>query len=124
MSQVDRNLTGAGEGLLAGKWSLIQNQILLFTAEFLGTLESARVKPVRQPPKSPNPGAPSEQFVRNIWEACLNWMSSFGEASLRKTVQEFVEHHCAERNHWGLASRIFCPETGHQGASGVIQQRQ
>lgn len=124
MSQVARNLTDAGEGLLTGKRYLIHDRDPLFTAEFLQTLESAGVKPVKLPPKSPNLNAHAERFVRSIKESCLDRMIFFGEASLRKAVQEFVEHYHAERNHQGLANRIICPEAGHQGASGTIRRRQ
>jgi transposase InsO family protein len=124
MSQVARNLTDAFEGLLTGKRYLIHDRDPLFTAEFLQTLESAGVKPVKLPPKSPNLNAHAERFVRSIKESCLDRMIFFGEASLRKAVQAFVEHYHAERNHQGLANRIICPETGHQGASGTIWRRQ
>jgi putative transposase len=65
MSQVARNLTDAGEGLLTGKRYLIHDRDPLFTAEFLQTLESAGVKPVKLPPKSPNLNAHAERFVRS-----------------------------------------------------------
>lgn len=124
MNQVARNLTDAVDGVLAGKKYLIHDRDPLFTAEFLRMLESAGVKPVKLPPKSPNLNAHAERFVRSIKESCLDRMIFFGEASLRKAVQEFVEHYHAERNHQGLANRIICPEAGHQGASGTIRRRQ
>jgi transposase InsO family protein len=124
MNQVARNLTDAVDGVLAGKKCLIHDRDPLFTAEFLRMLESAGVKPVKLPPKSPNLNAHAERFVRSIKESCLDRMIFFGEASLRKAVQEFVENYHAERNHQGLANRIICPEAGHQGGSGTIRRRQ
>lgn len=74
--------------------------------------------------QSPNLNAHAERFVRSIKESCLDRMIFFGEAFLRKAVQEFVDHYHAERNHQGLANRIICPKSGHQGAAGTIRRRQ
>lgn len=69
MSQIARNLTDADERLLAGKWCLIHDRDPPFTAEFLKTLDSAGVKPVKLPPKSSNLNAHAERFVRSIKES-------------------------------------------------------
>ena len=124
MSQVPRNLTDANEGVFAGKRYLIHDRDPLFTAEFLQTLETVGVKPVKLPPRSPNLNPHIERFVRSIKESCLDRMIFFGEASLRTAVQNFVGHYHAERNHQGLRNRIICPEAGHLGASGPIHRRQ
>jgi putative transposase len=124
MSQVGRNMTNAGDGVLTGKRYLIHDRDPLFTAEFLQILEGAGVKSVKLPPRSPNLNAHAERFVRSIKESCLDRMIFFGEASLRTATQNFVEHYHAERNHQGLSNRIIRPEAGHLGASGAIQRRQ
>lgn len=124
MNQIARNLTDAVDGVLAGKRYLIHDRDPLFTAEFLQTLESAGVRSVKLPPRSPNLNAHAERFVRSIKESCLDRMIFFGEASLRTAVQNFVEHYHAERNHQGLRNKIICPEPGHLGASGGIRRRQ
>jgi transposase InsO family protein len=124
MSQIARNLTDAEAGILTGKRYLIHDRDPLFTAEFLRTLEAARVKSVKLPPRSPDLNPHAERFVRSIKESCLDRMIFFGEASLRTAVQNFVEHYHSERNHQGLANRIICPEADHRGASGAIQRRQ
>jgi hypothetical protein len=51
-------------------------------------------------------------------------MILFGEACLRTTVQNFVEHYHSERNDRGLENRIIRPEGDHRGATGSIQRRQ
>ena len=124
MNQVARNLTDAVDGVLAGKRYLIHDRDPLFTTEFLQTLESAGVKSVKLPPRSPNLNPHAERFVRSIKESYLDRLIVFGEASLRTAVQNFVEHYHAERNHQGLRNKIICPEAGHLGASGAIQRRQ
>ena len=124
MSQIARNLTDAEAGILTGKCYLIHDRDPLFAAEFLRTLEAARLKSVKLPPRSPNLNPHAERFVRSIKESCLDRMIFFGEASLRTAVQNFVEHYHSERNHQGLANRIICPEADHRGASGAIQRRQ
>jgi transposase InsO family protein len=124
MNQVARNLTDAVDGVLAGKRYLIHDRDPLFTAEFLQTLESAGVRSVKLPPRSPNLNAHAERFVRSIKESCLDRMIFFGEASLRTAVQNFLAHYHAERNHQGLSNRLICPDPAHLAASGAIQRRQ
>ena len=124
MSQIARNLTDAEAGILTGKCYLIHDRDPLFAAEFLRTLEAARLKSVKLPPRSPNLNPHAERFVRSIEESCLDRMMFFGEASQRTAVQNFVAHYHSERNHQGMANRIICPEAGHLGASGAIKRRQ
>ena len=50
----------------------------------------------------------AERFARTIKEACLDRMILFGEASLRKSIQEFVAH---ERNHQELGNRLILPDS-------------
>jgi putative transposase len=54
MGQVARNIADAAEGFLVGKRYLIHDRDPLFTAEFLETLATAGVQPVKLPPRSPN----------------------------------------------------------------------
>ena len=54
MKQVARNLTDCVDGFLSGCRYLIHDRSTLFTKEFLSILESAGVKSVRLPPRSPN----------------------------------------------------------------------
>lgn len=37
-------------------------------------------------------------------------MIFFGEASLRRAIDEFIGHYNSERNHQGLANKIIRPE--------------
>ena len=81
----------------------------MFTAEFLEILKSSGVQSLQLPPCSPNLNAYAERFVRTIKESCLDRMILFGEGSLRKAIQEFMEHYHRERNHQGLASDLIPP---------------
>jgi len=74
MSQIGRNLSGAGEGILQGKRYLIHDRDPLFTTEFLEMLADVGVKSVKLPPRSPNLNAHAERFVRTIKESCLERM--------------------------------------------------
>ena len=49
----------------------------------------------------------AERFVRSIKEECLGRMIFFGESSLLRTIQEYVDHYHIERPHQGLGNRII-----------------
>jgi putative transposase len=124
MSQIARNISDSGEGLLTGKRYLIHDRDPLFTAEFLGILADSGVKSMRLPPRSPNLNAYAERFVRTIKESCLDRMILFGEDALRKSVQEFTAHYHLERNHQGLGNRLILPASAHVGTTGEIRRRE
>jgi putative transposase len=124
MSQIGRNLTDAGAGILHGKRYLIHDRDPLFTTEFVEMLADVGVKSVKLPPRSPNLNAHAERFVRTIKESCLERMILFGEQSLRTAIGSFVAHYLAERNHQGLANRLINPEVGHLENTGAVQRRQ
>jgi transposase InsO family protein len=124
MTQIARNLTDAGDGILSGKRYLIHDRDPLFTTEFLEMLADAGVKSVKLPPRSPNLNAYAERFVRSIKESCLEQIILFGEESLRRAIQNFVAHYHRERNHQGLANRLICPEPSHLTNTGVVQRSQ
>ena len=112
MAQVGRNLTDCLDGFLCGCRYLIHDRSSLFTKEFLAVLESGGVKSVRLPARSPNLNAFAERFVRSIKSECLDRMIFIGERSLRRAVDQFVEHYYRERNHQGLENNIIEPEFG------------
>jgi transposase InsO family protein len=106
MSQIGRNVTDAVDGILTGKRYLIHDRDPLFTAEFLGMLADVGVQSVKLPPRSPNLNAVAERFVRSIKESCLDRLILFGEAGLRKAIQNFIVHYHAERNHQGQPAAV------------------
>ena len=124
MNQIGRNLTDAEQGSLTGKRYLIHDRDPLFTGEFLSILAAVGVEPLKLPPRSPNLNAQAERFVRSIKESCLDRLIFFSEESLRNTMQHFIAHYHAERNHQGLANRLISPEAGHLDNTGEVQRRQ
>ena len=66
----------------------------------------------------------AERFVRTIKESCLERIILFGEGSLRKAIQELVEHYHRERNHQGLGNRLIAQEEPQGRSDGAIQCRQ
>jgi len=49
-------------------------------------------------------------------------MIFFGESSLRRAVNEYLQHYHAERNHKGLGNRRIAPS--EDVGQGAIQRRQ
>jgi hypothetical protein len=123
MKQIARNLTDCVDGFLCGCRYLIHDRATLFTREFEMILESAGVKGVRLPPRSPNLNAYAERFVRSIKEECLDRMILIGEGSLKQAVNQFCEHYHHERNHQGLENNIIKPDFSLDG-KGEVQCRE
>jgi hypothetical protein len=61
------------------------------------------------PPKSPNLNAFAERFVRSIKEECLDNLILFGEASLQRALDNYVDHFHHERPHQGKDNVILFP---------------
>ena len=73
--------------------------------------------------RGPNLNAFAERFVRSIRQECLDRMIFFGEASLCRTVTEFVSHYNRERNHQGLDNKIIQSEFSEFPTNGKIHSR-
>ncbi len=107
MAQVARSLTDGVDGFLAGHRFLICDRDAKFTARFLLLLEAAGVQVIRTPRQAPNCNAHAERFVLSIKSECLRRMIFFGEPSLRRAVQAYLEHYHAERSHQGLGNEVI-----------------
>ena len=107
MEQVARNLTDGFDGFLQGPRYLLMDRDTKYCEAFRGILEQAGVNCVRLPARSPNLNAHIERFMRSIKKECLGRMIFFGEASLRRTVSDFLVHYHRERNHQGLDNAII-----------------
>ncbi len=124
MKQIGRNLTDPFDGFLAGMRYIILDRDPLYTGEFRELLRQAGVKIIRLPARSPNLNAYAERFVRTIKESCLNQVIFFGENSLRRAVNEFVEYYHHERNHQGLNNRLIDPLTEVGALDGYVACRE
>src|SRR5262249_13686946 len=74
-------------------------------------VQGAGVRFVLAPVQAPNANAYAERFVRSIREECLDRLILFGERRLLRTLDEFVAHYHAERNHQGLGNALITPAT-------------
>jgi transposase InsO family protein len=92
----------------------------LYTSQFEQLLATANVALLRLPAKSPNLNAYAERFVRSIRQECLQHIIPLGERHLRATVDEFVEHYHAERNHQGLGNVIPFPTRAPPSGTGAV----
>ena len=125
MQQVAYNLTNFEDGFLNGKRYLLMDRDTNFTAEFRQTLKEAGVASVRLPARSPNLNAHLERFFRSLKSEVLEKRIFFSEASLRRAVQNFLEHYHRERNHQGIDNRLIAPdaEVGRKEGAVVCRQR-
>ena len=124
MNQIGRNLTDAFDGFLLDVHYLILDRDTIYTEAFRELLKQAGIKVIRLPPRSPNLNAYAERFVRTIKESCLDRMIFFGERSLRKAINEFVEFYHHERNHQGLGNRLIDPREEVGASEGSIACRE
>jgi putative transposase len=126
MAQVARNLTDFEDGFLQGMEYFVCDRDSLFTKEFRGILEGAGVDVIRCRPQTPQQNGYAERFVKSIKTECLNNLIFFGEHSLRKAVDEYVEHYHHERNHQSLDNLIpfpYAPRDEGQDGSIVKTER-
>ena len=124
MKQIGRNLTDPFAGFLDGMRYIILDRDPLYTDDFRRLLKRAGVKVVRLPARSPNLNAYAERFVRTIKESCLNRMIFFGEKSVRRAINEFVDYYHHERNHQGLGNRQIDPLTPVGSVEGKVACRE
>jgi putative transposase len=119
MVQVARNVTMEAWGFLSPGQYLIHDRDGKYCPAFQQIIETAGVKRVPLPPRSPNLNAYAERWVRSIKEECLSRLILFGEASLRHALTQYVAHFHHERNHQGKGNVLLFPvasqDTEHQG---------
>jgi len=51
----------------------------------------------------------AERFVRSIKEECLDHLILFGEASLQRALDNYIDHYHHERPHQGKENLILFP---------------
>ena len=119
MVQVARNVAMEAWGFLSPGQYLIHDRDGKYCPAFQHIIDAAGVTRVPLPPRSPNLNAYAERWVRSIKEECLSRVILFGEASLRHTLTQYVEHFHHERNHQGKGNVLLfpavSPDTARQG---------
>ena len=100
MQQLARNATGESWGFLDQRRYVVHDRDTKFCSLFRATLTAGGIKPIQLPARSPNLNSHAERWVQSVKSECLSKLILFGEASLRRAVTEFIDHH-GERNHQG-----------------------
>ncbi len=109
MTQIARNVTMADVGFLSSHRYLIHDRDGKYCPAFVGAIESVGVKTVKLPAKSPNLNSFAERWVRSAKEEMLSKLILFGEASLRRALAQYLDHHHVERPHQGKGNVILFP---------------
>jgi transposase InsO family protein len=109
MVQMARNAVDDVDRALLPIHHALHDRDTKFCSAFRTMLQSGGVEPILLPPRSPNLNAHAERWVRSIKHECLSKLILFGEASLRRTVTEFLTHYHSERNHQGKANLLLFP---------------
>jgi len=122
--QVGRNLTDAFAGFLHGKRFLIPDRDVLLHAAFHRLLEQSGIRPVRTPPQAPNCNAYLERFHGSFKREAADRVIFFGEAHLRRVVDEYLLHDHRERNHQGMEGQIITPGSEVGRDRGRIRRRE
>ncbi|MGB5401072.1 MAG: integrase core domain-containing protein, partial [Thermoanaerobaculia bacterium] len=78
-----------------------------FTAGFRRMLKDVGVQVIRTPRQAPNCNAYAERFVLSIKSECLHRMIFFGESSLRRAIQTYLDHYHSERAHQGIGNKVI-----------------
>ena len=123
MLQMTRNAFDCEHGSLCDMRYLIVDRDTKYSHCFRQLASSQGIDVIRLPPRSPNLNAYAERFVRSVKEECLKRMIFLGQASLRRTLSEYVIHYHHERDHQGLNNRLIRPNTADPGSRGAVRRR-
>ncbi len=101
MVQVARHVTMEEWGVLSAGQYLIHDRDGKYCPAFQQIIDTSGITRVPLPPRSPNLNAYAERWVRSVKEECLSRLILFGEATLYRALNAYVEHFHYERNHQG-----------------------
>ena len=124
MKQIARNMTMEGCGALRDCRYLLHDRDTKYTQSFLAIIASAQVEPFVLPARSPNLNAYAERWVRSVKEVCLCKVILIGERSLRRALNEYVQHYHSERNHYGKGNVLLFPWGANTRRDGPAQCRE
>ena len=109
MKQIASNVTMDEWGFLDNCRYLIHDRDTKYCQSFRDIIESGDVRTLPLPAHSPNLNAFAERWVKSVKDECLSKLILFGEASLRRTLREYVVHYHVERNHQGKDNVLLFP---------------
>jgi transposase len=109
MQQMARNATGEAWGFLDQRRYALHDRDTKFCSVFRETLKAGGIKPIQLPARSPNLNSYAERWVRSAKAEALSKLILFGEASLRRSLTEFIDHYHGERNHQGKGNLLLFP---------------
>lgn len=120
MVQMARNAVDDVDGALLAVRFALHDRDSKFCTSFRAMLRSGGVRSLTLPARSPNLNAFAERWVRSIKSECLSKLILFGEASLRRTINEFLKHYHHERNHQGKGNLLLLPAPACPTASPPV----
>jgi putative transposase len=92
MKQMARNVTMEGSGILQDCRYLLHDRNTKYTRSCGAIIASGQAEPLALPARCPNMNAHAERWVRSVKEECLSNVILLGERSLRRALNEYVEH--------------------------------
>ena len=124
MKQIARNMTMEGCGALRDCRYLLHDRDTKYIQSFRAIIASAQVEPLVLPARSPNLNAYAERWVSSVKEECLCKVILIGERSLRRALNEYVQHYHAERNHQGKGNVLLFPRGANTRRDRPVQCRE
>jgi putative transposase len=124
MQQMARNVTMEGCGFLGNCRYLVHDRDTKYTESFRAIIKTGGVEPLALPARSPNLNVYSERWVKSVKEECLSRLILFGEASLRRALQNYLAHYHQERNHQGKDNVLLFPEVRASYSANLVQCRE
>ena len=94
-------------GFLRNCRYLIHDRDAKYTKSFQATLEAGQVKSVKLSARSPNLNSFAERWVRSVIEECLSKLILLGVGSLRRALDNYMQHYHEERNHQGKGNVLL-----------------
>jgi putative transposase len=107
MKQIGRTVTMESWGFLGNCRYPLHDRDGKFCPSFDEIIESGKVIPIRLPARSPNLNSSSERWVKSVKEECLSKLILFGEASLKRALQQYQVHYREERNYQGKENQLL-----------------
>ena len=110
MQQMARNVTMDEWGFLQNSRYLIHDRDTKYMKLFRTIVEAGQVQAVKLPARSPNLNACAERWVRSVKEECLSKLILFGVGSLKRALDNYMQHSHEERNHQGKGNVLLFPQ--------------